>query len=69
MDYRKLRGKIIEVCGSIGKCAEVLDIDRATLSTRLNGHSEWRADEIRDLSKMLDIQPDEVHVYFFTEMS
>ena len=68
MDYRKLRGAIIGTCGSIGKCAEKLGIDRATLSTRLNGRSEWRADEIRKLTVLLSIPTEELHLYFFAEM-
>ena len=69
MGCAKLRGKIREVYGSQAAFAEAMTkegvpISSCSISLKLNGHSEWTADEIRMACKLLDIAPEDIPVYF-----
>lgn len=63
--YGKLREKIKNVYGTIGKFAVAMGMDRSTLSNKLNGLAAWRQDEIEKACKLLGIPMDEVTDYFF----
>lgn len=65
-DYRKLRGKIKEVCGTQDDFAEKIGVGRVTLSQRLNNQSEFSQDEIYKACGILGIGNEEIPVYFFT---
>lgn len=65
MSYAKLRGKIIEKYHTAGAFADALDINRATMSAKLNNRSQWTAPEIAEACKLLDIPLTEAHSYFF----
>lgn len=64
-DYRKLRGKIKEVCGTQDDFARKLGIGRVSLSQRLNNLSEFSQDEIYKTCDILGIEKEEISVYFF----
>ena len=64
-DYRKLRGKIKEVCGTQDDFARKLGIGRVSLSQRLNNLSEFSQDEIYRTCDILGIEKEEISVYFF----
>lgn len=63
--YGKLREKIKNVFGTIGKFANAMGKDRSTISNKLNGLAAWGQDEIEKSCKLLDISIDEVTNYFF----
>lgn len=65
-NYSKLKGKIIEKCGSQAGLANVLRITQSTLSQKLNGHYSFSQDEINKISKYLGIEKAEIGAYFFT---
>lgn len=65
-DYRKLKGKIIEVFGSQKLLANECNISNSTLSLKLNNKSEWTQDEIADVSAILGIPFTEIPDYFFS---
>ena len=65
-DYRKLRGRIKEICGTQDSFAEKLGIGRVTLSQRLNNMSEFTQDEIYKACDILEIESKEIPIYFFT---
>ncbi|MFW5670237.1 MAG: DUF739 family protein [Acetivibrio ethanolgignens] len=65
-DYRKLRGKIKEVCGTQDAFSEKLGIGRVSLSKRLNNQQEFSQDEIFDACDILGISREEIPTYFFT---
>ena len=65
-DYRKLKGKIKEVCGTQDMLASKIGIGRVTLSQRLNNLSEFSQDEITKMTAVLNISNQEIPVYFFT---
>ena len=64
-DYRKLRGRIREVCGTETKFANQLGIIRVSLSKRLNCELEFSQDEIRRSCEILGIEPSCISSYFF----
>lgn len=65
MSHAKLRGKIKEVFGTQDAFAEAMELDRSTMSLKLNDKSDWTAPEILKACKLLGISVDQIHVYFF----
>lgn len=66
MDQAKLRGLIREVYGTQEAFARDMDISDCSVSKKLNGHSEWSADEIRRACDLLGIKTEDIPLYFFT---
>ena len=64
-DYSKLRGRIIEVCGTQDAFASLLGIGRVSLSKRLNNQLEFSQDEILKACDILGIDRKDIPVYFF----
>ena len=64
-DYSKLRGRIIEKFGSIKAFAEAFGVSAVTMSNKLNGKVAISPDDIVKMSELLDIRPEEYHLYFF----
>lgn len=64
--YAKLRGKIKEIYGTQDKFANAMEMDRSTLSFKLNGKSDWTRQEIKKSCSLLCIPIVEVYAYFFT---
>lgn len=64
-NYRKLRGRIKEICGTQDKFAERIGVGRVTLSQRLNNQSEFSQDEIYKSCEVLSIKKEEIPAYFF----
>lgn len=67
MSYNKLKGRIKEVLGSQAAFADAMNMDRSTMSLKLNGKSEWTRVEIETACHLLEINITEVPAYFFTE--
>lgn len=65
-NYAKLRGKIKEKFGSQDNFATAMDMDRSTMSLKLNGKSDWTRREIEKSCALLSIPVAEAYVYFFT---
>ena len=69
MAYSKLKGRIVEKFGTQKSFAEAMVLDVATINGRLNGRSQWRADEIAKACGLLGIQLSDAHHYFFCKSS
>lgn len=69
MSYTKLRGKIVEKFHTQAAFAEAMDMNKATLSGKLNNRSQWTADEITRACELLGIPLGEAHQYFFCSKS
>lgn len=65
--YAKLRGKIKEKYGSQDNFAAAMEMDRSTLSLKLNGKSDWTRTEIEKSCYLLQISAVDVYAYFFTD--
>ena len=66
-DYRKLRGKIREKCGTQSAFARAIGLSDVSVSNKLNNNIEWGQEEIEDAVHVLDIPFSEIHTYFFTK--
>lgn len=66
-NFSKLRGRIVERFGSASAFAKVAGFTDPALSARLNNKTPWSCDEIHAVCvpEILDIPPEEIHVYFF----
>lgn len=65
-DYRKLKGRIKEVCDTQGEFAVGLGIGKVSLSKRLNNRSQFSQDEILKACDILHIDAKDISTYFFT---
>lgn len=67
-DFSKLIGRIVERFGTRTAFATAAGFTDPMLSSRLNNKTPWGCDEIVHVSQpdLLDIQPMEYGVYFFT---
>lgn len=68
MDYAKLRGRIRTYYSTQAAFAQAMGVSVCTLSQKLNGLSEWTAKEIRKACELLEIPPQEIPAYFFTQL-
>lgn len=65
-DYRKLRGRIKEVCETQNNFAEKMGVGRVALSQKLNNQSEFTQYEIYRACEVLSLEKEEIPVYFFS---
>ena len=65
-DYRKLRGRIREKCGTQSTFAGIIGLSDVSVSNKLNNNVEWGQEEIDNAISALDIPLTEIHSYFFT---
>lgn len=63
--YARLRGRIRTFYVTQAVFARSMGLSECVLSQKLNGRSEWAADEIRKACELLDIPAEEIHLYFF----
>jgi transcriptional regulator with XRE-family HTH domain len=64
-NYAKLRGRIVEKCGSQASFASKTGISVVTLTQKLKGRVAFRNDEILRMAKVLDIPTSKIPDYFF----
>ena len=67
-DYSRLKTRMKEHRYSIGTLAEDLDITRVSLSKKLNNHQSFTQDEIVKSAKLMDIDDDQIALYFFASV-
>lgn len=65
-DYSKLKGRIIEKCGTQKAFAEKLGISEGTLTSKLLGYTYFIQDEIIRAAEVLEIAEIDISLYFFT---
>lgn len=65
-DYSKLKGRIIEKCGSLSNFAEEFGASRSIVSLKINNKMMFTPDDIIKVSDLLEIDKTEIGVYFFT---
>ena len=64
-NFSKLLGKIKECGYTQESLAEAIGMNKSTLSLKLNNKGEFKATEIDDICRILDISNDEIGIYFF----
>lgn len=67
-DYRKLRGRIKEKCGTQSAFANAIGLSDVSVSNKLNNNVEWGQEEMEATIQTLEIPPAEIHAYFFTHI-
>lgn len=65
-DYRKLRGRIVEVYGSVADFCDATGKNRSATSAKLSSGGSMRQEEILQYSEALGIGDYEYKDYFFT---
>lgn len=65
-DYSKLKGKIKEKGLTQEELANKIEIDKSTLSLKINNQSVFTQEEIFKIINILEIAPEEIEEYFFT---
>lgn len=65
-DYSKLLGKMKENKLRQEDLAEIIGINAATFSQKLNGKANFKQAEIKKICDILNIAADEIGTYFFT---
>ena len=68
-DYRKLMGRIKEICNTQAVFAGKIGISAAGLSARLNNKTDFSPAEIMRSCAILRIPVDEIPQYFFCKNS
>ena len=66
-DYRKLNGRIVEICDTQAVFAEKMGLSERTISLKLNNKIAWKQSEIQKAVEILGIPDDEIQYYFFTK--
>lgn len=65
-DYSKLRGRIVEKCGTIDRFSQLIGTHRTNVSFKLNNKVDFTQREIAAICNVLDIPLNELSPYFFT---
>ncbi len=65
-DYRKLKGKIVEVFGTQANFAKEIGYSERTISQKINGRVDFTQSDIVNMTRILGIKDDEIPAYFFT---
>ena len=63
--YNKLRGRIVEVCGTQAKFAEKIGQSEQNVTAKLAGRSSFTQDNIVTWCNALDIDQSDIGSYFF----
>ena len=64
-DYRKLKGRIIEMFGTQYEFAAAMGMSERTLTLKLSGRAIFKQTEITAACQLLEISDEEIPVYFF----
>lgn len=68
-NFSKLRGRIVEKCGTLENFSKEMEITPTTLGKKLSGKSQWTCPEMVKACNVLDITGDEMTSYFFCRNS
>lgn len=64
-NYAKLKGRIIEICGTQQEFAKRMNLSERTVSAKLNNQVSWKQSEILKTVEILMIPEDQIQIYFF----
>lgn len=64
-DYSKIKGRIIEKVGSLGKFAEAMGWSIQTQHKKLSGRIPWTQKDMITAVRVLDLEIDDIPAYFF----
>ena len=64
--YNKLRGRIVEICGSQSEFAKRVGQSEQIVCAKLSGNSSFTQDNIINWCSVLNIDSSDIGSYFFT---
>ena len=64
-NYNKLRGRIVEICGTQSEFAKQVGQSEQIITAKLAGRSSFTQENILAWSKILNIDQEDIGVYFF----
>ena len=64
-DYSKLKGRIVEKCGTQRDFAKAMNLSYRSISLKLNNKVAWSQDDIQKAMEVLSFEPEEIQNYFF----
>lgn len=64
-NYRKLKGRIVEVCGTQVEFASRMGKSERTISLKLQGKVPWKQAEMLQALSILGLSENDVQEYFF----
>ena len=64
-NYNKLKGRIVEICGSQSEFAKLLGVSKQTVTAKLNNRSNFSQNDIIKWCEILQIDQSEIGKYFF----
>lgn len=65
IDYSKLKGRIVEKCGTQGNFAQKMGLSERTVSLKLSGRIPFKQPEILKAVEVLDLSEEDIQAYFF----
>ena len=65
-DYRKLRGKSVEVYGTMSSFAKEMGYSERTISLKINGKVDFSQSDIVKMVSLLGLRDKDIPIYFFT---
>lgn len=65
IDYSKLKGRIVEKCGTQGNFAQKMGLSERTVSLKLSGKIPFKQPEILKALEVLDLSEEDIQAYFF----
>lgn len=66
--YAELRGRIRTRFKTQAAFAKAIGLSLCSVNKKLNGATEWTADEIRKACEILHIKPEDIsHLFFYPE--
>ena len=64
-NYSKLRGRIVEKCGTQQTFAKAMGMSEKTVSLKMQGKIPWKQTDIMKALDVLDLDASDVQDYFF----
>lgn len=65
--YNKLRGRIVEICGTQSEFAKRVGLSEQSVTAKLSGNSSFTQDNIIAWCNVLDIDQNDIGNYFFAQ--
>ena len=65
INYDKLKGRIVEKCGTRGAFAKAMGLSERTVSLKLSGKIAWKQPEIVKAIDVLGLESADIQAYFF----
>jgi hypothetical protein len=65
INYSKLKGRIVEKCGTQGNFAQKMGLSERTVSLKLSGKIPFKQPEILKALEVLGLSDEDIQAYFF----